>query len=116
MSRNRVVEPFWHQVELPVVDATLCTACGWCPAVCPTECLAMGPASSLAAAPARLCQLRPVRFDLPGERAAIGGSHVAANATHLLPSPSGRGPGVRVFEVFFKLRPQPLSRREREAC
>lgn len=41
-NKNRVVEPLWRQVELPVVDATLCTACGWCPAVCPTECLAMG--------------------------------------------------------------------------
>jgi ferredoxin len=28
-------------VELPVVDETLCTACGLCPAVCPTDCLAM---------------------------------------------------------------------------
>jgi formate hydrogenlyase subunit 6/NADH:ubiquinone oxidoreductase subunit I len=42
MSKNRILESMWRQVELPVVDATLCTACGWCPEVCPTDCLAMG--------------------------------------------------------------------------
>jgi formate hydrogenlyase subunit 6/NADH:ubiquinone oxidoreductase subunit I len=42
-SKNRVVEPHWHQVEVPVVAETLCTGCGWCVDVCPTECLALGP-------------------------------------------------------------------------
>jgi formate hydrogenlyase subunit 6/NADH:ubiquinone oxidoreductase subunit I len=41
-NKNRVVESHWRQVELPVVLATLCTGCGWCVEVCPTECLAMG--------------------------------------------------------------------------
>ena len=41
-GKNRVVEPHWRFVELPVVNAARCTGCGWCPAVCPTECLAMG--------------------------------------------------------------------------
>jgi formate hydrogenlyase subunit 6/NADH:ubiquinone oxidoreductase subunit I len=30
-----------QQLELPVVDETLCTGCGLCPVVCPTDCLAM---------------------------------------------------------------------------
>jgi formate hydrogenlyase subunit 6/NADH:ubiquinone oxidoreductase subunit I len=42
-SKKRVPESLWRQVELPVLDATLCTGCSWCVAVCPTECLAMGP-------------------------------------------------------------------------
>jgi MinD superfamily P-loop ATPase len=29
------------ELELPVVDETLCTGCGDCPQVCPTDCLAM---------------------------------------------------------------------------
>jgi formate hydrogenlyase subunit 6/NADH:ubiquinone oxidoreductase subunit I len=41
-SRNRVAASAWGQIELPVVDETRCTGCGWCVAVCPTECLAMG--------------------------------------------------------------------------
>lgn len=43
-GKTRVTERAWRAVELPAVDATLCTGCGLCPAVCPTECLAMGPA------------------------------------------------------------------------
>lgn len=30
-----------RQIELPALDATRCTGCGLCPAVCPTACLAM---------------------------------------------------------------------------
>lgn len=41
-TKKRVVEPLWRRVELPVVDDALCTGCGWCVAVCPTECLASG--------------------------------------------------------------------------
>jgi MinD superfamily P-loop ATPase len=41
-GKHRVVEPWWRQLELPVVEETLCTGCGWCPEVCPTTCLAMG--------------------------------------------------------------------------
>ena len=41
--KTRVVEQDWRQAELPVVDETLCTGSGLCVAVCPTECLAMGP-------------------------------------------------------------------------
>jgi ferredoxin len=29
-SKNRVLERHWRQVELPVVDETRCTGCGWC--------------------------------------------------------------------------------------
>ena len=39
--RQRVVEPAWRRVELPRLDVTRCTGCGWCDAACPTECLAM---------------------------------------------------------------------------
>jgi formate hydrogenlyase subunit 6/NADH:ubiquinone oxidoreductase subunit I len=42
-GNNRALEPLWRQVELPVVAASLCTGCGWCVEVCPTQCLAMGP-------------------------------------------------------------------------
>ncbi len=42
MSKDRILESGWRQVELPVVAETLCTGCGWCSQVCPTECLAMG--------------------------------------------------------------------------
>lgn len=28
-------------LELPLLDDALCTGCGWCAAVCPTECLEM---------------------------------------------------------------------------
>ena len=40
-KKSRVVEPMWRLVELPVVDEALCTGCGWCVDVCPTECLAL---------------------------------------------------------------------------
>jgi len=40
-AKNRIVESQWQTVELPVVDPTRCTGCGWCPDVCPTDCLAM---------------------------------------------------------------------------
>lgn len=40
-SKKRVVETLWRQVELPMLDETKCTGCGWCVDVCPTECLAM---------------------------------------------------------------------------
>ena len=39
---TRILETHWRQVELPVVAATLCTACGWCVDACPTRCLALG--------------------------------------------------------------------------
>lgn len=38
---SAVPEAAWQQLELPVVDETVCTGCGWCVAVCPTDCLAM---------------------------------------------------------------------------
>lgn len=41
MTSRRVVESSWSSLEMPVVDATLCTGCGWCVEACPTECLAM---------------------------------------------------------------------------
>ena len=31
----------WQDRELPTLDARLCTGCGRCVEVCPTECLAM---------------------------------------------------------------------------
>lgn len=40
-KRVRVTEAAWRALELPVVDATLCTGCGLCPAICPAVCLAM---------------------------------------------------------------------------
>lgn len=30
-----------RMLELPVLDEALCTGCGDCPAVCPTDCLEM---------------------------------------------------------------------------
>lgn len=42
MSKNRTLEPMWRLVEIPVVDETRCTGCGWCVDVCPTECLESG--------------------------------------------------------------------------
>jgi formate hydrogenlyase subunit 6/NADH:ubiquinone oxidoreductase subunit I len=41
-SKNRVLESWWRQVELPVLAETLCTGCGWCVEACPTQCLAQG--------------------------------------------------------------------------
>ncbi len=38
---HRSYADFVPGVEVPTVDETLCTACGDCPAVCPTACLAM---------------------------------------------------------------------------
>jgi formate hydrogenlyase subunit 6/NADH:ubiquinone oxidoreductase subunit I len=32
----------WKGVDLPALDAALCTGCGLCPEVCPTSCLEMG--------------------------------------------------------------------------
>ena len=43
MSRSRKparIAP-WQLIDLPRLDPTLCTGCGVCPAVCPTDCLAM---------------------------------------------------------------------------
>jgi NAD-dependent dihydropyrimidine dehydrogenase PreA subunit len=31
----------WRERELPALDERLCTGCGRCVGVCPTECLAM---------------------------------------------------------------------------
>lgn len=31
----------WQERELPSLDERRCTGCGWCVAVCPTDCLAM---------------------------------------------------------------------------
>ena len=31
----------WRERKLPSLDERLCTGCGWCVAVCPTDCLAM---------------------------------------------------------------------------
>jgi len=42
-GKNRVVEPHWRQVELPIVAETFCTGWGWCVEVCRTECLALRP-------------------------------------------------------------------------
>ena len=41
-NKHRVLEPLWRQVELPVVDETRCTGCGWCVEACPSACLALG--------------------------------------------------------------------------
>jgi NAD-dependent dihydropyrimidine dehydrogenase PreA subunit len=41
-GKHRVLAASWRQRELPVVDETLCTGCGWCVEVCPTDCLALG--------------------------------------------------------------------------
>jgi formate hydrogenlyase subunit 6/NADH:ubiquinone oxidoreductase subunit I len=41
-GKKRTPESSARRMELPVVEATLCTACGWCCEVCPTQCLAMG--------------------------------------------------------------------------
>jgi formate hydrogenlyase subunit 6/NADH:ubiquinone oxidoreductase subunit I len=41
MNKIRVTDTDWRQVELPRLDETRCNGCGWCVAVCPTDCLAM---------------------------------------------------------------------------
>ena len=40
-GKVRAADDDWRLMELPVVDGTLCTGCGRCVAVCPTECLAL---------------------------------------------------------------------------
>lgn len=40
-AKKRMVAADWRRVELPVLDETLCTGCGWCVPACPTACLAM---------------------------------------------------------------------------
>ena len=36
---------------LPMIDPTLCTGCGDCPAVCPLECLALSDGTAVVAQP-----------------------------------------------------------------
>ena len=37
---QRIVN-LWQRLPLPALDERRCIACGWCVAVCPTDCLAM---------------------------------------------------------------------------
>ena len=39
--KTRVAVDSWRRRALPVLDERRCTGCGWCAAVCPTDCLAM---------------------------------------------------------------------------
>jgi MinD superfamily P-loop ATPase len=40
-SRQKPAQPTWKWQEVPVLNETLCTGCGLCCALCPTDCLAM---------------------------------------------------------------------------
>jgi NAD-dependent dihydropyrimidine dehydrogenase PreA subunit len=60
--------------ELPLVDETLCTGCGDCPAVCPTDCLAMDGRVPRLTAPAdcvscalcvRICPVHAIELIVP---------------------------------------------------
>jgi len=39
--RTNTILREWRERELPRLDERKCTGCGWCVAVCPTQCLAM---------------------------------------------------------------------------
>jgi formate hydrogenlyase subunit 6/NADH:ubiquinone oxidoreductase subunit I len=74
-SGNRPRALAWKEVELPVLDETLCTGCGACPEVCPTACLAMGRSLPWLPRPAdcvscglcvAVCPAAALRLDAPG--------------------------------------------------
>ncbi len=121
-NRHKPAQPTWKWQEVPVLDETLCTGCGRCVALCPTDCLSMaGPfpwmARPAACVSCAVCvAICPAGALKHGRSWGRGTITTLASLMHESPDPEQYGAARFRWQTLFQEAAEPVFFLNRRRC